>query len=408
MLKTLNNTNPIFTTYNYKVIISGALVEAKYKKLVGFIRSIYGDGFIPLHEPCFVGNEKKYINECIDSTFVSSVGKFVDRFEEMVCEYTGAKYAVATVNGTAALHISLLLAGVEPDDEVITQPLTFIATCNAIKYCQAVPVFIDVSKKTLGLSSKSLSVFLENETYQGKGGFCYNKSSGRRIKAVVPMHTFGLPCEIDEIVKICDKYHIDVVEDSAEAIGSWYKNKHCGTFGKLGVFSFNGNKTITCGGGGVIITNNEEYAINAKYITTTAKIPHRWEFKHDVIGYNYRMPNVNAAIACAQLEKLELFVNAKREVHEKYKIFCDENDMNFIKEPPETKANHWLNALVLENKVEREDFLEFMNKHEIMTRPIWTLMNKLEMFSSCQCADLANSLWFEDRLVNIPSSVPNN
>ncbi len=382
-------------------------MEAKYKELGTFIRSIYGDGFIPLHEPRFVGNEKNYVNECIDSTFVSSVGKFVERFEEMICEYTGAKFAVATVNGTSALHIALLLAGVEADDEVITQPLTFIATCNAIKYCQAEPVFIDVSERTLGLSSKSLKAFLENETYQGEGSFCYNKTSGKRIKAVVPMHTFGIPCEIDEIAKICKKYNIDVVEDSAEAIGSWYKKKHCGSFGNLGVFSFNGNKTITCGGGGVIITDSEELATKAKHITTTAKIPHRWEFKHDEIGYNYRMPNLNAAIACAQLEKLELFVNAKREVNEKYKQFCDANDIKFITDPPDSKANHWLNAVVLENIEGRKEFLEFMNENGIMARPIWTLMNKLEMFSSCQCADLSNSIWLEDRVVNIPSSVPN-
>ena len=282
-------------------------------EIISFIKSLYGHAdFIPLHEPRFFGNEKKYLNECIDSTFVSSVGKFVDMFEQKIAEFTGAKYAVTTTNGTAALHISLLLSGVEHGDEVITQPLTFIATCNAISYCNADPVFIDVDLDTLGLSPTALKEFLKNNC-EISGQKCINKKSGKTIKACVPMHTFGHPCKIDEIKTICDEWHIALVEDAAESLGSYYGGRHTGTFGLVGAISFNGNKIITSGGGGCIITNDEVIAKKAKHITTTAKIPHKWEYVHDLVGYNYRLPNLNAALLTAQLEQLDGFLNSKRD-----------------------------------------------------------------------------------------------
>jgi len=376
-----------------------------YQDTVTFIQSAFQTSdFIPLHEPRFVGNEKAYLNECIDSTFVSSVGKFVDRFEQEVAAYTGAKFAVAAVNGTAALHISLLLADVGQDDEVITQPLTFIATCNAISYCGARPVFVDVEKQTLGMSPDALQNFLEEST-TNINGKCINKTSGKVIKACVPMHTFGHPCRIDEIKEICDKFQIVLVEDAAESLGSYYKGKHTGTFGQMGAISFNGNKIITSGGGGCIITNDEAIAKKAKYITTTAKVPHKWAFTHDMIGYNYRMPNLNAALIVAQLENLDGFLANKRELAQMYKQFFETSDIEFVNETKESKSNYWLNALILKNRVERDVFLEETNAKGVMTRPIWTLMNRLEMFKDAQCGNLDNALWLEDRVVNIPSSV---
>ncbi|MFA6192775.1 MAG: LegC family aminotransferase [Sulfurimonas sp.] len=361
--------------------------------------------FIPLHEPRFFGNEKKYLNECIDSTFVSSVGKFVDSFEKEFALKIGSKYAVATVNGTAALHIALILAGVEHGDEVITQPLTFIATCNAISYCDARPVFVDVDLDTMGLSPKSLENFLtiHCEIVDKK---CINKTTGKTIKACVAMHTFGHPCRVDEIKTICDAWHIELVEDAAESLGSYYKEKHTGTFGKLGVFSFNGNKIITSGGGGVIVTDDEVLAKKAKHLTTTAKIPHAYEFVHDAIGYNYRMPNLNAALLVAQLEQLDGFLENKRALAKEYaEYFRKSADIKFIKEPKDAKANYWLQAVLLKDKKKRDEFLEFTNKNGVMTRPIWRLMNELEMFKTCQCSDLTHSKYLEERVVNIPSSV---
>lgn len=376
-----------------------------YQDTIAFIQSTFNTtAFIPLHEPRFVGNEKKYLNECIDSTFVSSVGKFVDRFEQEVATYTGAKYAVATANGTSALHISLLLAGVQNNDEVITQPLTFIATCNAISYCNAKPVFVDVDKDTLGMSPHALRTFLEENT-QLQNGKCVNKVSGKVIKACVPMHTFGHPCRIDEIKAICDDYQIIVVEDAAESLGSYYKGKHTGTFGQMGVISFNGNKIITSGGGGCIITDDEELAKKAKYLTTTAKVPHKWAFTHDIIGYNYRMPNLNAALLVAQLESLDGFLENKRALALLYKGYFAEHGLTFISEPEESQSNYWLNALVLKDESERDMFLEETNAKGVMTRPIWTLMNKLDMFSTAQHGNIDNVLWLESRVVNIPSSV---
>jgi len=375
-----------------------------YKKIVNFIKKIYKKDFIALHEPVFIGNEKKYLNDCIDSTFVSSVGKYVNLVEEMVADYVGSKYAIATVNGTSALFVALKLVGVNNENEVITQPLTFIATANAISYLGAKPIFIDVDLDTLGLSPKSLKKFLESncEIIDNK---CINKTTGKTIKACVPMHTFGHPCKIDEIKEICDKWHIELVEDAAESLGSFYKNRHTGTFGKIGAISFNGNKIITSGGGGVIVTDDEELAKKAKHITTTAKVPHPYEYIHDEIGYNFRMPNINAALLVAQLENLDKFLENKRELAKKYEEFFKTIGIEFITEPANAKSNYWLNAIKLESKQQRDEFLEYSNKNKVMTRPIWRLMNKLSMYENCQKDDLKNAEYLEERVVNIPSGV---
>jgi len=376
-----------------------------FENVINFIQKTYQTkSFIPLHEPKFVGNEKKYLNECIDSTFVSSVGKFVDEFEEKIASYTGSKYAIATSNGTSALHISLLLANVDQNSEVITQPLTFVATCNAINYCGAQPIFIDVDKDTMGLSPSVLEYFLENNTTV-KNQQCINNKTGKVIKACVPMHTFGHPCRIDEIKEICDKYHVFLIEDAAESVGSTYKGRHTGTFGQVGVMSFNGNKIITAGGGGCIVTNDKTLAKKAKHLTTTAKVPHKWDFNHDMVGYNYRMPNLNAALLVAQLENLDNFISSKRKLANKYKAFFNSVDYVFVKELMESKSNYWLHSILLKNKQQRDSFLEATNTAGVMTRPIWTLMSKLPMFINCQKSDLTNAEWLEDRAVNIPSSV---
>lgn len=376
-----------------------------FKETINFIRELYNtNDFIPLHEPRFVGNEKKYLEECIDSTFVSSVGKFVDQFELEVANFTGAKYAIATVNGTSALHIALLLAGVEKNDEVITQPLTFVATCNALSYIGAHPVFVDVDKDTLGLSPEKLEHFLVNNV-EVINGQCINKTTKRKIKAVVPMHTFGLPINMEALLNVCKKFKLEVVEDAAESLGSYYKKKHTGTFGLLGVLSFNGNKTITTGGGGMIITNDATLAQKAKHITTTAKIPHRWDFEHDMVAYNYRLPNLNAALGCAQMESLPKFIKSKRDLASRYSVFFNNKTQHFIQEPNNTNSNYWLNALILEDKKERNAFLDETNDNGVMTRPIWKLMNNLSIYSSCQTGDLENCTWLVDRIVNIPSSV---
>lgn len=377
-----------------------------FSTTIDFIKTQFKvQGLIPLHAPVFKGNEKKYVLEAIDSTFVSSIGSFVSTFEDEMCEVTGAGYAVAVVNGTSALHMSLLLADVGRSDEVLTQSLTFIATCNAISYIGASPVFIDIDKDTIGMSPESLLNFLENNAKVKEDGFAYNIKSGLRIKACVPMHTFGFPCRIDRIKEICDKYNISLIEDAAESIGSYYKGNHTGTFGKMGVFSFNGNKTITCGGGGVIVMNDIELAKRAKHLTTQAKIPHRWEFVHDAVGYNYRMPNLNAAMACAQLEQLSFFISNKRELAKCYSAFFREQGIEFVNEIQDAKANYWLNAIVLANREERDLFLGYANDNNVMSRPIWELMHRLSMFSRFQKTDLSNSEWIGDRLVNIPSSV---
>ena len=377
-----------------------------YREITEYIHALYGtDGFVPLSVPVFKGNEKKYMEECIDSTFVSSVGKFVDRFEEMVAEYTGAKKAVVCVSGTNALHMALMLVGVERDDEVLTQALTFIATCNAISYIGAHPVFIDVDRDTMGLSPKAVQSWLENNA-ELRNGECYNKTTGRRIKCCVPMHTFGHPVHIEELVDVCKNWNIELVEDAAESIGSFYKGKHTGTFGKVGAISFNGNKTITTGGGGMLLFNDEELARHAKHLTTQAKVPHRWEFRHDHIGYNYRMPNINAALGCAQMEHLEEYVLNKRETAAKYaEFFKGIEGVEFFEEPADCRANYWLNVVILRDKEAQLKFLEYTNDNGVMTRPVWELMNRLPMFEHCQNDGLKNTIWFADRVVNIPSSV---
>lgn len=376
-----------------------------FEAIIQFIKEAYNtEQFLPLHEPVFFGNEKKYLNECIDSTFVSSVGKFVDKFEQMVAEFTGAKYAIATVNGTAALHIALKLAGVDENSEVITQPLTFIATCNAISYCNAVPVFVDVDKDTMGMSPQSLKSFLMSETIQKEGG-CYNKTTGKKITAAVPMHTFGHPCRIDEIAEICDEHNIVLIEDAAESLGSYYKNQHTGTFGEIGVLSFNGNKTITTGGGGMLITNDEALAKHAKHLTTTAKLAHPYEYIHDEIGYNYRLPNINAALGCAQMESLSSILKNKRQLAEQYIGFFEKQNIQFVKEQEHAKVNYWLNAVIMESEEQRNVFLQETNDNNVMTRPVWGLMNKLTMFENCQTSNLDNAQWLEQRVVNIPSGM---
>lgn len=379
----------------------------KLKEIVNFIRQAFNEpeAFIPLHEPRFIGNEKRYLAECIDSTFVSSVGKFVDTFEEVTAAYTGAKRAVVCVNGTEALHMALLLAGVERDEEVITQPLTFIATANAIAYTGAKPVFVDVDRDTLGMSPASLRNFLEESGEVRNDGFCYNKSTGRKLSACVPVHIFGHPCRIDEIVEICSRFHIPVVEDAAESIGTLYKGKHTGTFGKLGILSYNGNKTITTGGGGMILTDDEALGKLAKHLTTQAKVPHQWEYVHDHVGYNYRMPNINAALGVAQMESLDYFIRKKRELAAAYKLFFDSIGVSFFTESEYAFSNYWLNAVILENRQERDDFLEYANINKVMARPAWRLMNRLPMFENCQVYRIDNAMWLEERIVNVPSSV---
>lgn len=361
--------------------------------------------FIPLHAPIFPGNERKYVLDAIDSTYVSSVGAYVNKFEQMMCEITGASHAIAIVNGTNALHLALVLAGVERDDEVLSQSLTFIATCNAISYLSATPLFIDVDKDTLGLSPDSLKRFLDQNARKGEDGYCYNKQSGKRIKACVPMHTFGLPCRVDEIATICKQWNIVLVEDAAESLGSTYKGKHTGNFGEMGTFSFNGNKTVTCGGGGAIVTNDDNLARRAKHLSTQAKVPHAWEFVHDEVGFNYRMPNLNAALACAQLEQLDAFVANKRELAQLYQTKFKSLNVPVLGEIAGAKANYWLNGLVFEDRNQRDAFLKYSNDHGVMTRPVWELMHRLRMFSGGNNAPLPNSEWIADRLVNIPSSV---
>lgn len=377
-----------------------------YSQVTDFVHQLFGtEETVPLHAPLFIGNEKKYLNECIDTTFVSSVGKFVDRFEEEVAAYTGAKRAIVCVSGTNALHMAMMLVGVEREDEVLTQALTFIATCNAISYIGAHPVFIDVDMETLGLSPNAVKAWLEKNA-ELKNGICYNKRTGRRVKACVPMHTFGHPVKIDELVQICNEWHIELVEDAAESIGSLYKGKHTGTFGKVGAISFNGNKTITTGGGGMLLFQDEELGILAKHLTTQAKVPHRWAFVHDQIGYNYRMPNINAALGCAQLENLERYVENKRETAKIYAdFFKNVPDITFFTEPENCRSNYWLNVVMLKDKAAQQEFLEYTNDHGIMTRPVWELMNRLEMFKHCENDGLKNTEWLADRIVNIPSSV---
>lgn len=375
------------------------------ENIINFVKSLYPNkDFISLHEPVFFEEDKNYVLDAIESTFVSSVGMYVDTFEKMICDYTGSKYAVAVVNGTSALHISLKLAGVKRNDLVLTQPLSFIATCNAISYLGAEPCFVDINKETLGLCPLALKSFLTRSTYI-KDKQCFENNSKRRISACVPMHTFGFPVQIESIIEVCNEFYIPVVEDSAESLGSIYNGKHTGTFGLLGTYSLNGNKTITCGGGGVIVTNDKKLALQAKHLTTQAKIPHKWEFRHDDIGFNYRMPNLNAALACAQLNRIESYIQDKKETYKMYKNFFHESDYQFIEEPIRSRSNYWLNSILVESLEKRNELLEYLNTNGVMTRPTWTLLNKMKMFEHCMKDSLINSLNVESRLINLPSSV---
>lgn len=377
----------------------------RIQETISYIKDTFDSNeFIPLHKPRFIGNEKKYLLDTIDSTFVSSIGAYVDKFEVMMQEITHTKKAVAVVNGTAGIQVALRLVDVKANDEVLTQALTFVATANAIAYSNAKPVFLDVDLDTMGLSPIAVSNFLE-EYGELKADGCYNKKTGNRIAACLPMHTFGFPLRIDELIEICKKWNIPVVEDAAESLGSDFKGKPTGSFGDLSVFSFNGNKIVTCGGGGAIVSNNLQLGEKAKYLTTTAKKPHPYEYYHDKLGYNFRMPNLNAALACAQLESLDSFLIQKRNLANEYSVFFKNQNIKFRTEMPDTKANYWLMCVELENRAERDLFLKETNAAKVMTRPIWQLMYKLPMYKDCFRDEQLNAEFLEDRIVNIPSSV---
>ncbi|MBC5851894.1 LegC family aminotransferase [Vibrio metschnikovii] len=372
--------------------------------LVEFIRDQYQtQEFVPLHAPTFAGNEKAYVMETIDSTFISSVGKFVDEFERKMEAFTGSARAVATVNGTAALHAALYMAGVERGDLVITQALTFVATCNALYHMGAEPIFIDVSPVSLGLCPKAANAFLEEHAEVTEVG-CIHKQTGRRIKAVVPMHTFGHPVELDELIAVCLKWHITLVEDAAESLGSFYKGKHTGTLGEFGAVSFNGNKIITTGGGGMVLCGMEEAGRRTKHVTTTAKVPHPYEFFHDEPGFNYRMPNLNAALGCAQMEVLERYLAQKRQLAHEYQAFFAGSDVTFVVEPEYAQSNYWLNAIICADAQQRNELLEQTNAAGVMTRPIWQLMHRLPMFEQALRGDLTHSEFIEAHLINLPST----
>ncbi|EAI2658153.1 aminotransferase LegC [Campylobacter jejuni] len=376
-----------------------------FKKEISFIKSLFNKENIALHEPCFIGNEKKYLLECIDSGFVSSVGEFVTRFEEALKEKTKARFVIATNTGTAALHIALLANGIDENCEVITQSISFVATANAIAYTGAKPVFLDIDENTLSLSPKALEHFLENETYQ-KDNLSYNKTTHKAIKACIIMHTFGLSAHIKAIKELCEKYHILLIEDAAEGLGSTYENKALGTFGKCGILSFNGNKIITGGCGGAILSDDENLAKLARHLSTTAKIPHPYEYDHDRIAYNYRLCNINAAILLAGLENLELFLENKRELAKIYKDFFKNHDKcKFIDEKSNEKSNFWLNTLLFKDENLRNIFLEECLKNNIFVRPIWKSLPSLKAFQNCQSNELINTKKLEKRLVNLPSSV---
>lgn len=372
--------------------------------LVDFIRELYqSNEFIPLHAPTFQGNELKYVSETIESTFVSSVGKFVDEFERKMEGFTGAAKAVATVNGTAALHAALYMAGVKRGDYVITQALTFVATCNALHHMGAEPIFIDVSKVSLSLCPVALDNYLRENAFSNESG-CFHKTSQRRISAVVPMHTFGHPAELDELVAVCQKWHLSLVEDAAESLGSYYKGKHTGTIGELGALSFNGNKIITTGGGGMVLCRDAALGARTKHVTTTAKVPHPYEFFHDEPGFNYRLPNLNAALGCAQMEVLPKFLQQKREIAQQYQQYFSGTEFSFVTEPDYAQSNYWLNAVICPDMKSRDQLLKVTNDSGVMTRPIWKLMHRLPMFQHVPRGSLAVSKWLEGHLVNLPSS----
>lgn len=382
------------------------MTSALFQNIVDHIREQFGTaGPIPLHAPVFPGNEKAYLNECIDSTFVTEIGPFVARFEEAVARYAGCAKAVAVVNGTAALHLGLLTVGVEPGCEVLTQSLTFVATANAIAHCGARPVFLDVDRGTLGLCPKGLDRFLDKSAEAGADGRPVNRRTRRRIAACVPVHTFGHPARIDEIVAVCDRWSIPVVEDAAEALGSFFKGRHAGTFGRLGVLSFNGNKTATAGGAGMILTDDDGLAAEAKHVGSTAKLPHRWEYVHDRVGFNYRLSNLHAAVGRAQMESIDRFLENKRELALAYAEFFDGIAVPFVAEPAECRSNYWLNAILLPDRDARDAFLAYSNDRQVASRPAWRPLNELEMYSGCETGDLSVAAALADRLINIPSGV---
>ncbi len=377
----------------------------QFPAIVDYIKTLYPlESPVPLHAPRFFGNEKKYLAECIDSTFVSYLGPFVTRFEEMVAKYTGCARAVALVNGTAALHMALLCLGVGRDDEVITQPLTFVATCNAIRHSGAWPCFVDVEKESLGICPAALKEFLSKNTSRRADGQLYNDLTGRRIALCVPMHTFGLLSFIDDIVEICAEFQIPVLEDSAEALGSFVGSRHAGSIGVAGILSYNGNKPVTTGGGGMLITNSNELADRVRHISTTAKKPHSFKFEHDEVGYNLRLPNVNAAIGCAQMENFPQVLASKRDLAKRYGIFFNDLGITFIQERPGTSSNYWLNAILADNRAQRDQFLEYAVAQKVQARPAWTLMNDLPMYKNCASTPIPNARYLEDRIINLPSS----
>jgi perosamine synthetase len=374
--------------------------------IVDALRSVVGTRGVALHEPRFTGNESRYVQECIDTSFVSSVGPFVDRFERELAEFTGAKRAVAVVNGTAALHIALMLAGVGPGDEVLVPSLTFIATSNAVSYCGAIPHFVDSEERTLGVDPAALRDYL-GSVAERRGGHLVNRATGLVIRALVPMHTFGHPVDVDGVLAVARDFGLALVEDAAESLGSTYHGRHTGTFGQLGTLSFNGNKTVTTGGGGAIITNDEELGRRAKHLTTTARQPHAWAFIHDEVGYNYRMPNINAALGCAQLERLPEMIEAKRRLYDRYRAaLAGVPHLRLMKEPAGTRSNYWLHTLLLDEAVaeRRDDVLRATTEAGVMTRPIWTLMHRLKPYAACPRAPLPVAESLERRAVNIPSS----
>jgi perosamine synthetase len=377
-----------------------------HKSTVSFIRSLYpGMETVPLHAPVFFGREKEYLTECIDTTYVSYVGKFVNRFEEMISAYTGAKYAVATVNGTCALQTALMIAGIKSGDFVLTQALTFVATANAIHFANATPIFIDSDLQDLGMDTSKLEEFLSKECRLDNDGICYHKATNSRIPACVPVHIFGHPVKIDLVIEICKKYNIIVIEDAAESLGSTYKGKHTGTFGQLGILSFNGNKTVTSGGGGMILTNDENLAKHARHITTTAKVPHPYEFFHDEPAFNYRMTNLNAAIGVAQMENIEFIIGNKRDTAAKYQAFFEGLEMDYFIEKPNSHSNYWLNVLLMKDRDERNALLEYTNTAGIITRPAWQLMTELPMYSGNMHTDLSNATKLGNTIINLPSSI---
>ncbi len=376
-----------------------------YKKLTKFIREYYNTNeFIPLHSPSFSGNERKYVNNTLESTFVSSVGKYVDQFEQKIEAYTGAPKAIATVNGTAALHTSLYMAGVKSGDLVITQALTFVATCNVLYHMGVEPVFVDVSEISLGLCPIALDNFLVENAFINNDGFSQHKLTQQVFRAVVPMHTFGHPVELDELIFVCSKWGITLIEDAAESLGSFYKGRHTGTFGDFGAISFNGNKVITTGGGGMVLCKNFDEGMHIKHLTTTAKVPHSYEFFHDEPGFNYRLPNLNAALGCAQMEALPRFLKTKRELAFRYKDLFKDSDYKFVAEPNYAQSNYWLNAIICPDVVRRDSLIKKTNANGVMTRPIWKLMHRLPMFEDTFRGPLKNSEYLEARVINIPSS----